>query len=75
MTAENDETIAWVDGRIVPAKEARVSVLDHGFLFGDGVFEGERLRPQVRVYPYRWRLARRVARHQDRFGRCDLRPR
>ena len=35
--------IAWVDGEIVPAHEARVPVLDHGFLFGDGVFEGIRV--------------------------------
>ena len=30
--------IAWVEGKIVPASEARVPVLDHGFLYGDGVF-------------------------------------
>lgn len=28
-----------VDGRIQPAEEARVPVLDHGFLFGDSVYE------------------------------------
>ena len=32
----------WIDGRVVAAGEARVSVLDHGFLYGDGVFEGIR---------------------------------
>lgn len=37
------EAIAWVEGRIVPAAEARVPILDHGFLFGDGVFEGIRV--------------------------------
>lgn len=31
--------IVWLDGRIVPAAEARVSVLDHGVTVGDGVFE------------------------------------
>ncbi len=41
-TAETSD-IAWIDGQIVPASEARVSVLDHGFLFGDGVFEGIRV--------------------------------
>ena len=30
---------ASVDGRIVPAQEARVSVLDNGFTFGDSVYE------------------------------------
>lgn len=29
----------WINGRIVPTAEARVSPLDHGFLVGDGVFE------------------------------------
>ena len=32
----------WIDGRIVGAGEARVPILDHGFLYGDGVFEGIR---------------------------------
>ncbi|MGE5244996.1 MAG: branched-chain-amino-acid transaminase [Betaproteobacteria bacterium] len=36
-----DETI-YVDGRMVPAAEAAVSVCDHGLLYGDGVFEGIR---------------------------------
>ena len=39
------EEIAWVDGKIVPAREATIPVLDHGFLFGDGVFEGMRVTP------------------------------
>jgi branched-chain amino acid aminotransferase len=34
----------YVDGAFVPAEEARISVFDHGFLYGDGVFEG------IRVY-------------------------
>ncbi len=38
-----DSPIAWVEGRIGPAHEARIPVLDHGFLFGDGVFEGIRV--------------------------------
>ena len=36
--------IAYVDGKWTPAGEARISVLDHGLLYGDGVFEG------IRVY-------------------------
>lgn len=32
----------WVNGRLVPAAEASVSVFDHGLLYGDGVFEGIR---------------------------------
>jgi branched-chain amino acid aminotransferase len=29
----------YVNGKIVPTKEAVVSVFDHGFLYGDGVYE------------------------------------
>jgi branched-chain amino acid aminotransferase len=42
----NGETICWLDGKILPASEARIPVLDHGFLFGDGVFEGIRVTPR-----------------------------
>jgi branched-chain amino acid aminotransferase len=47
----------WIDGRIVDGREARVPVTDHGFLYGDGVFEG------IRVYARRvFRLERHLAR-------------
>ena len=32
----------WMDGEIMLAAEARISVFDHGLLYGDGVFEGLR---------------------------------
>jgi branched-chain amino acid aminotransferase len=32
----------WIEGSIVDGKDARLSVTDHGFLYGDGVFEGMR---------------------------------
>ncbi|MCD6228803.1 MAG: branched-chain-amino-acid transaminase [Candidatus Omnitrophica bacterium] len=32
----------YLNGKLVPKREAKVSVLDHGFLYGDGVFEGIR---------------------------------
>jgi branched-chain amino acid aminotransferase len=35
--------IAYVDGEWTPAEEARIPVLDHGLLYGDGVFEGIRI--------------------------------
>jgi branched-chain amino acid aminotransferase len=38
------ELLVYIDGRFVPQSEAKVSVFDHGFLYGDGVFEG------IRVY-------------------------
>lgn len=31
--------LAWVNGSLVPEERAQVSVLDRGFLFGDGVYE------------------------------------
>jgi branched-chain amino acid aminotransferase len=33
------EHVVFVDGKQVPAADARVSVFDHGFLFGDSVYE------------------------------------
>jgi branched-chain amino acid aminotransferase len=36
--------IAWVDGRVVPAAEATVPLLDEGLLRGDGVFEAVLVR-------------------------------
>ncbi|MCL8208942.1 MAG: branched-chain-amino-acid transaminase [Actinomycetia bacterium] len=32
----------YLNGDIIPAQEARISIYDHGFLYGDGVFEGIR---------------------------------
>ena len=49
---------AWLNGRIVSLDDARVSVLDHGLVVGDGVFE------TLRVYggvPFAWR------RHYERL--------
>jgi branched-chain amino acid aminotransferase len=34
----------YVNGKWVPKEEAKVSIWDHGFLYGDGIFEG------IRVY-------------------------
>jgi branched-chain amino acid aminotransferase len=34
----------WLDGKLVNEADAKVSVFDHGLLYGDGVFEG------IRVY-------------------------
>ncbi|MDM7913375.1 MAG: branched-chain-amino-acid transaminase [Methanotrichaceae archaeon] len=34
--------LIYINGKYVPANEAAVSVFDHGFLYGDGVFEGIR---------------------------------
>ena len=41
--ARNTEILIYVDDKIVPKKEAVVSVYDSGFMLGDGVWEGLRL--------------------------------
>jgi branched-chain amino acid aminotransferase len=33
----------WIDGKLVDKADAKVSVYDHGLLYGDGVFEGMRV--------------------------------
>jgi len=50
----------WIDGEIVEGAEARVPVLDHGFLYGDGVFEGMRVLGR-RVHALDAHLARLLA--------------
>ena len=36
------ELLIYLDGKWVPKNEAKISVFDHGLLYGDGVFEGIR---------------------------------
>ena len=48
----------WLNGEIVPAAEARVSVFDRGILLGDGVYETLRVH---RGRIFRWRE------HRDRL--------
>jgi branched-chain amino acid aminotransferase len=40
-TGENQKI--WLDGKIVDQAEAKISVFDHGLLYGDGIFEGIRM--------------------------------
>ena len=37
-----DKLLIYLDGQIVSESEAKVSVFDHGLLYGDGIFEGIR---------------------------------
>ena len=47
----------YLDGQLVSKEDAKVSIFDHGFLYGDGVFEG------IRVYNKRiFRLDAHVTR-------------
>lgn len=43
MTFDPSDLTAYVNGEYVDATRACVSIFDHGFLYGDGVFEGMRV--------------------------------
>ncbi|HEY3364229.1 MAG TPA: branched-chain-amino-acid transaminase [Symbiobacteriaceae bacterium] len=50
----------YIDGKYYPKEEAKISVFDHGFLYGDGVFEG------IRAYNGRvWKLTEHLDRIYD----------
>jgi len=54
------ELLIYLDGNIVPESQAKVSVFDHGLLYGDGVFEG------IRFYNGRvFRLEQHIRRLYD----------
>jgi len=38
----NENALCWINGTIKPARDASISVFDHGLLYGDGIFEGLR---------------------------------
>src|SRR5581483_12032225 len=40
----NERILIWVNGELVPRERAVVSVFDAGFVLGDGVWEGLRVR-------------------------------
>jgi branched-chain amino acid aminotransferase len=40
----NDSVLVYVDGNLVPRNKAVVSIFDSGFVLGDGVWEGLRLK-------------------------------
>ena len=39
---KNEKLYAYVNGKYVPNEEASISIHDHGFLYGDGVYEAVR---------------------------------
>lgn len=38
----SDSQKIWLDGQLLDESEAKISVFDHGLLYGDGIFEGIR---------------------------------
>jgi branched-chain amino acid aminotransferase len=54
------DQVIYIDGDFLPKSEAKISVFDHGFLYGDGVFEG------IRAYHGKvFRLDQHIARLYD----------
>ncbi len=55
--------LCWIDGQRLPAQDARISVYDHGLLYGDGIFEGLRFyrRRPFRLDAHLARLHRSAA--------------
>jgi branched-chain amino acid aminotransferase len=52
--------IIYIDGKFYPEEDAKISVFDHGLLYGDGVFEG------IRAYEGRvFKLEEHLARLED----------
>ena len=49
--ARNESIRIWLNGKVVPKDEAKVSVYDSGFMLGDGVWEG------LRLYDGTWAFA------------------
>ena len=60
-------SIVYLNGSYLPIDEAKVSVLDRGFIYGDGVYE---LIPVYRRKPYR--IAEHLARLQHSLDRIRL---
>ncbi|MBC7075898.1 MAG: branched-chain-amino-acid transaminase [Syntrophomonadaceae bacterium] len=57
----------YLNGKFVPEEEAKVSVFDHGYLYGDGVFEGIRA-----YYNSVFRLRDHIARLYDSAKAINL---
>jgi branched-chain amino acid aminotransferase len=61
------DLVIYFNGKFVPKQEARTSIYDHGFLYGDGVFEG------IRAYNGRiFRLDGHIDRMYDSAKAIDL---
>jgi len=61
------ELLFYLNGKFVPQSEAKISVFDHGFLYGDGIFEG------ISVYRGKpFRLQQHVRRLFDSAKAIDL---
>jgi branched-chain amino acid aminotransferase len=55
----------WIDGRMYAKDDAKISVWDHGLLYGDGCFEGIRVY-QKRIFKARQHM-KRIYRNAERL--------
>jgi len=63
----DEDLLVYINGEFVPASQAKISVFDHGFLYGDGVFEG------IRAYNGRvFKLKEHIDRLYDSAKAIDL---
>ncbi|MFT5142817.1 MAG: branched-chain amino acid aminotransferase [Rhodothermales bacterium] len=46
----NASVLIWINGRLVPRDDARISVFDSGYLVGDGIWDGLRLHHGVLTF-------------------------
>lgn len=46
----NEQILIYVNGELLPRKEAKISVFDSGYLVGDGIWEAVRLHKGVLVF-------------------------
>lgn len=56
-----EERLVYIDGEFYPKSQAKVSVFDHGYLYGDGIFEG--------IRAYNGRIFK-CEEHIDRLYKC-----
>ena len=46
----NEDIKIYIDGNFFPRSEAKISVMDSGYLLGDGVWEGIRLHKNIFIH-------------------------
>ena len=69
MTQNVKEPLAWINGEILPASQAKISIFDHSFIYGDGVFEGIKVF-QGRIFHLKRHIQRLFA--SARFIKIDI---
>lgn len=63
----NDDSTVYLNGEFLPLAQARIPVLDRGFIFGDGVYE---VVPVYGGRPFRWPM--HLARLRRSLGRIRI---